>query len=184
MPLLWEYYLKATVVAFVVGILLLITTVLPAEYGLDPTGIGKQLGLTALNPSHASSASNPETSSTLLTPVSSVWKSNFAPRNDTMSVTLGPNEGAEIKAKMVAGERFVFNWQVEGGKVNVDMHGERVNAGDEFTSYWIGRDQSKASGSFEAPFDGTHGWYWQNSGSKPVTVTVKTSGFYKTLYRP
>lgn len=36
---------------------------------------------------------------------------------------------------MHKGEQFVFAWAAEGGKVNFDMHGERPNAGDEFTSY-------------------------------------------------
>ncbi|MDE1460874.1 hypothetical protein [Spartinivicinus poritis] len=176
--------LKATVVAFLVGALLLVTTILPAEYGLDPTGIGKQLGLTVLSSDHDSHSQPASSAPTLLATVSSVWKGKEALRNDTMSLTLGPNEGAEIKAKMVAGERFVFNWEVQGGEVSFDMHGERLNAGDEFTSYWVGRNQSSASGAFEAPFDGTHGWYWQNKGSEPVTVVVKTSGFYETLYQP
>ena len=41
--------IKATGVALIVAAAILITTVLPAEHGIDPTGIGKTLGLTALN---------------------------------------------------------------------------------------------------------------------------------------
>ena len=99
-------------------------------------------------------------------------------------LTLQPDEGSEIKAAMRKGEQFVFSWASEGGKVNFDMHGERPNAGDQFTSYWKGQQQSKAQGTFAAPFDGTHGWYWRNRGDKPVTVKVKVSGFYEKLYRP
>jgi len=36
---------KSTILASVVAGALLITTVLPAEYGIDPTGIGSMLGL-------------------------------------------------------------------------------------------------------------------------------------------
>ena len=42
--------LKATALALAVAGAILLTTVLPAEYGIDPTGIGKALGLTALHP--------------------------------------------------------------------------------------------------------------------------------------
>lgn len=101
-----------------------------------------------------------------------------------MMRTLQPGEGAEIKASMRKGEQFVFAWTAEGGKVNFDMHGERPNAGDEFTSYWKDTQQTGAHGAFVAPFDGTHGWYWRNRGNKPVAVKVKVSGFYETLYRP
>ena len=85
---------------------------------------------------------------------------------------------------MRKGEQFVFTWVAEGGKVNFDMHGERPNAGDEFTSYWKAKQKTSAHGSFVAPFDGTHGWFWRNRGDKPVTVKVKVSGFYEKLYQP
>ena len=65
--------------------------------------------------------------------------------------------------------------------MNFDMHGERFNDGDNFTSYWQGRDQPSASGAFEAPFDGTHGWYWENRGETAVTVVLDTSGFYSGI---
>ena len=37
--------IKSTIFAGVVAAILLITTVLPAEYGIDPTGIGNAIGL-------------------------------------------------------------------------------------------------------------------------------------------
>ena len=74
---------------------------------------------------------------------------------------------------------------VRGGPVKVDMHGEPPNAGDEeFTSYWEERQLSSAQGSFTAPFTGKHGWYWRNKGETPVTVKLRTSGFYQDLFRP
>ncbi len=64
------------------------------------------------------------------------------------------------------------------------MHGEQPNAGEVFTSYWKDKNQTSANGTFVAPFDGTHGWYWRNRGDKPVTIKVKVSGFYNKLYQP
>lgn len=40
--------LRSTVIALVVATALLVTAVLPAEYGIDPTGIGRMLGLTEM----------------------------------------------------------------------------------------------------------------------------------------
>ena len=37
--------LKSTVIAIIVAIILLVMVILPAEYGTDPTGVGKLLGL-------------------------------------------------------------------------------------------------------------------------------------------
>jgi hypothetical protein len=40
--------LRSTLIALAVAIALLITVVLPAEYGIDPTRIGRVLGLTQM----------------------------------------------------------------------------------------------------------------------------------------
>lgn len=173
--------IKATAGALLAGGVILVTIVLPAEYGVDPTGIGKALGLTALSqtgdndaPEHVAPSSAAE----------AVIAYDAPFQGGEMSLTLQPNEGAEIKAVMRAGESFVFGWTTEGGAVNFDMHGERLNAGDEFSSYWKDRGQTEAHGTFVAPFDGTHGWYWSNKGDAPVTVTVRVSGFFEKLFRP
>lgn len=189
---------KATALALIVAAAILVTTILPAEYGIDPTGIGTAFGLTTMS---APSAATEDTQSTpvpaaavaaptspvIVAPVvdtSSVAKSDIPFRSDEMTLTLQPNEGAEIKASMRKGEQFVFSWEAQGGLVNFDMHGEPPNAGSEFTSYWKAQQQTNAQGTFAAPFDGSHGWYWGNRGDKPVTVKVKVSGFYEKLYRP
>ncbi len=43
-----QQLVRSTLIAAVVATLLLITTVLPAEYGIDPTGAGSYLGLTSM----------------------------------------------------------------------------------------------------------------------------------------
>lgn len=176
---------KATGIALLAAGAILITTVLPSEFGIDPTGIGKVMGLTALSATNAEAAKLPKNMEqsvpVVQTQVETVVKSDIPLRNDEMSLTLQPGEGSEIKATMRKGEQFVYNWAVEGGPVNVDMHGEKPNAGDKFTSHWKGQQLSGDKGTFVAPFDGTHGWFWRNRGNKPVTVTIKVSGFYEKL---
>ena len=206
--------IKATIAAASLGSVLLVTTVLPAEYGIDPTGLGKAMSLTQLNSSTKSSPPTPFTGVTATPPAvtavaaiaavsaasstptakltngdenapNPVRKRDSAYQTRTLTLSLAPGQGTEIKAVMEAGERFVFNWKTEGGAVNFDMHGEPPNAKrDEFTSYWFARNQRQASGSFTAPFKGTHGWYWRNRGNKPVKVTVSLSGFFRDVYMP
>ncbi len=186
--------LKATAIAAAVAALVLLMAVLPAEYGIDPTGIGARLGLKSLSVTPSAPAPAPEPQAAVSPPasplpgpsaLSTVWKSPSPYRSDELSLTLRPDEGAEIKALMRKGERLVFSWTAAGGAVNFDMHGEMPDAKkDEFTSYWKGRAASDGHGAFEAPFDGSHGWYWRNRGKDAVTVKVKTSGFYEKLYRP
>ena len=40
--------LRSTVIAAVSALVILVTVVMPAEYGIDPTGIGRVLGLTEM----------------------------------------------------------------------------------------------------------------------------------------
>lgn len=170
--------LKATAIAAAIAGLLLVVAVLPAEYGIDPTGLGKKLGLIALSARAeptAPAAAKTDTPQTIVTRRSAPF------RSDTSTLTLKPNEGAEIKAVMQQGDGLVFTWSTDGGPVNFDMHGEPPNAGNSFTSYWKDRNKASASGTFLAPFQGTHGWYWENRGIEPVTVTLKTSGFYEKI---
>jgi hypothetical protein len=184
--------LKATAVALVVAGVVLVTAVLPAEYGIDPLGMGKRFGLLSLSVAakpvasmDAEAAPVTETTSSPIAASDAAWRSQVPYRNDEMSLTLQPNEGAEIKAVMRRGERLVFTWAAQNGKVNFDMHGEERNApSDDFTSYWKGMQQVSGHGAFVAPFDGTHGWYWRNRDTKPVTIKVNTAGFYEKLYRP
>lgn len=177
--------LKATIVAVVVAAIILVTVVLPAEYGIDPTGVGSALGLTqmAVATDEIGATGGVQTAQQSASSAEVVSKTEIAMRTDSMSVTLQPGEGTEIKARMKAGERMVFEWVSVGGPVNFDMHGEEPNAGDKFTSYWAEMQKESAAGVFVAPVDGTHGWFWRNRGDGPVEVTVQTSGFYEELFQ-
>jgi hypothetical protein len=169
---------RATAIAALVAAVLLVTIVLPAEYGVDPTGAGAKIGLLRL--AEAEPGSQP---SRLPAGQAELVSRQAAPfRTDTMMLTLASGEGREIKATMRQSERFVFSWVTDGDVVDFEMHGEAVNANpDDYTSYWKDEDRPGAHGSFEAPFNGRHGWFWQNLGPDPVTITLTTSGFYEEL---
>jgi hypothetical protein len=172
--------LRATAVAFAAAAVLLVLIVLPAEYGIDPTGIGRRLGLTRLA---AAESREPPAPAPAERPAAAIERP-AAFRSDEVSLTLASGEGAEIKATMRRGDRFVYSWSADG-PVDFDMHGEpAVRKGDEYSSYSKKDGETASHGSFEAPFDGTHGWFWQNLGAEPVTITLKTSGFYDRIGKP
>ena len=177
---------KATGLAALAAAAILTVAVLPAEYGIDPTGIGALLGLKKAQGAGASATPAapdvlPAASATGAAPVD---KTDLALRNDEMSLTLQPGEGAEIKASIKQGQHFVFSWDADG-PVKADMHGEPYDAKpNQFTTYWKVAQQARGNGAFTAPFDGIHGWFWRNKGDKPVTIHVKVSGFQEKLYRP
>jgi hypothetical protein len=173
----------ATLLAIAIASAILVTIVLPAEYGLDPTGIGRGLGLYRPAADAGGTITLPGSSTT---GSGSLLKSPTPFRTDEMTLTLRSGEGAEIKAAMSQGDRFVFSWTATGGAgVDVDMHGEATGGAEgQSTSYWKDEWQSSGHGAFEAAFPGNHGWFWQNLNDDPVTVTVKVSGFYEKLFRP
>lgn len=103
-----------------------------------------------------------------------------ATRQDEMSITLQPGEGAEVKLVMIKGAKANYAWTANGSKVNFDTHGD---GGSESISYEKGRGAAEDTGVLEAAFDGNHGWFWRNRTSEPVTVTIKTDGAYSDIKR-
>jgi hypothetical protein len=191
--------LRSTLFAIVAAAVLLVTAVLPAEYGIDPTGAGEALGLKqmgdikvqlhneALQDAAADAAKKaPQRGSSLWNQLGG-WVIGTAQaqtvRKDETSVTLQPGEGAEVKADLIKGQKISYSWTTSGGKVNHDTHGEPKTDPNAATSYSKGRGVEQDEGTLEAAFDGSHGWFWRNRGNKPVTVTLKTSGDYAEIKR-
>jgi hypothetical protein len=102
--------LKATALAAIIAFVLLIVAVLPAEYGYDPAGAGHALGLTALHQAGEDAESDVQLPQTDPTAGATVVQYETPFKVQEMSLVLQPNEGAEIKALMRAGESYVFGW--------------------------------------------------------------------------
>jgi len=157
--------------------------VLPAERGIDVTGLGGVLGLTGMGSANPTAETAAPTADAPAAQTKATIAKATPMRSDEMTLVLPPHSGAEIKARMGEGDHMIFRWEASG-PVKADMHGERINAGDAFTSYWKEADLTNGQGAFTAPFKGTHGWYWRNRGETAVTVKVRTSGFYQELFKP
>lgn len=178
---------RSTLIALGAAVVILVTAVLPAEYAIDPTGVGRVFGLTQMGEikqqlaeEAARDAANAE--APLGEPADAPPPAAVAdPRSDEMSVTLRPGEGAEVKLAMRAGATAQFEWTVSnGGVVNYDLHGD---GGGRSTSYIQGRGVPGHRGELEAAFDGNHGWFWRNRGTSDVTVTLRTTGEYASIRR-
>ena len=178
--------LRSTLIALATAIVILVTAVLPAEYAVDSTGIGRVLGLTQMGEikmqlaaEAAQDRAAAETEAPLTEPADAPVVAVDA-RTDEISVTLAPGEGAEVKLTMQEGARTRFEWSVAGGVVNYDLHGDgRGNS----TSYQQGRGVPGHSGELEAAFDGNHGWFWRNRGTSDVTVTLRVVGAHTDMRR-
>lgn len=189
--------LLTSIAAAIVGAaVILVAFVLPAEYGIDPTGIGKALGLSAI---HAPTRTlqvkdviggnekyrevtlpvDPREPVPLPNPAVSQIKPG-APRTEVVSVTLEAGQQTEIKAILDASQVIVYSWQSDG-EVYTDFHGHEPSAGDAFVRYEEQQSGHEGHGSLVAPFAGEHGWYWLNISEKPVTIKLTFTGYHNEV---
>ena len=158
--------------ACILASIILITAILPAEYGIDPTGLGKAMGLTVLSPVDE----EPAKSITVLSNATVV-----AQWPDSVKITVPANSGLEYKFFLEKGVEFEYLWNTEGGKLYFDFHGEPKGDKTGYFKSFKEETANQSSGSLTTPFAGSHGWYWKNTSSSPVTVLLNTRGKYKVL---
>jgi hypothetical protein len=169
----------ATAAAIFVAGVILVAAVLPAEYGVDPVGTGRLLGLTSIAGAEATATASTAVPAEDLEPVRPGANTAQAVplRQDMVTFNIGPGEGMEYKYRMEKGASFVYSW-TSTGRVEFDFHGEPQGAPKGYAeSYQMGEGE-QASGSFFAPTPGIHGWYWKNLTGDAITVTLKSDGFY------
>lgn len=183
--------LRSTLKAAGAAALLLVTVVMPAEYGIDPTGIGGALGLERMGEikmqrareAEAEDAAAASAAEAPATVADTSVADSAATRTDEMSVTLTPGEGTEIKLAMNEGARVRYSWSSAGGVVNYDLHGDSENPPRSYHGYEKASGVGSDDGVLEAAFTGNHGWFWRNRGRQNVTVTLRTSGEYSEIKR-
>jgi hypothetical protein len=193
--------IRSTIIAAVIAAVLLVAVVLPAEYGVDPTGIGNVLGLTEMGRIKTSLAkeaalaeSAPQNApavtatapaaATETTASAAPAPAAAAPRSDVATITLQPNQGREIKLAMREGARVTFSWKTDKGVVNFDEHADSKVPPRDYHGYRKGTAVASDEGVLTAAFEGWHGWYWRNRGKEVVTVTLRTSGDYSDIKEP
>lgn len=187
---------KSTVLAAIAAFILLVTVVMPAEYGIDPTGVGNTIGLKRMGEIKISLAN--EANAALTQDPGSIEQAGPAVKagsevsrpepaqsvaallNHEMRVTLAPDEGTEIKVAMKKGSKVQYRWWTDGGRANFDVHADSKELNIDYHNYSKGSEQEK-DGVIEAAFDGSHGWFWRNRTSQDLTITLQTNGEYTNI---
>jgi hypothetical protein len=163
---------------FVAGIIL-VGAVMPAEYGVDPLGTGRRLGLSALNDAQKATAAFAAASSAAPGGIVPVMPRDRAYREETVDFKIAPGKFVEYKYRLEKGEALLYSWKASG-RVNVDLHAEPDGAPRGYAESFEKKDRVlQSAGTLLAPFSGIHGWYWQNQTDSEVTVTLASAGFYK-----
>lgn len=199
--------LKSTAIAAVTAVVILVTVVLPAEYGVDPTRVGSVLGLTEMgrikmqlaeeaaadetatenvvsevraepaSPTPDDAVTNTETASDEMTAPAPA-ESAAPVWRDEVTFTLAADAAAEYKLVMKEGETAEFEWFTDGAKANFDTHADRP--GLNYHNYEKG-SLARQEGTLTAAFDGSHGWFWRNRSGAPLTITLRTRGDYAEM---
>ncbi len=191
--------IKAVLFALILSIIILVSAVLPAEYGIDPIGTGKLFGFSKLHISE-DSTTELETTSQKVYPLIKMEKAGsgpevkkpieadnpapekqFAEREDTIEVIVPAGKGIEYKIYMLKYGSMKYEWTTSKGTVYFDFHGEvkqkKVANDTYFESYTLAYSNNMV-GTFYAPYEGKHGWFFRNNENKDVVVTLKLKGQY------
>ena len=199
--------LRSALLALAAAAVAIVLFVLPAEYGVDPTGVGEKLGLLPLanteEPADTEPASQTERPERMVTgtypgipedfdyyepdvlgePYSKEQEAPF--RMDSFEIRLDEFEQVEYKARMQQGDVIVYSWSVDQGIVYTDFHADPGEGAEGYPDqYFIRYRESESnadSGSLVAPFDGNHGWYWLNIEEHPITITLQVAGYYDSI---
>jgi hypothetical protein len=196
--------LRSTLLAMAIAALLLVTVVLPAEYGVDPTGVGGALGLAEVGRIKQSLAAEivaeqaavQEATTPAMKTVSQATPeeplgrpaegdasgSTSEIRADEIRLTLQPDEGAEVKVTLREGEAVEYEWSSNGGKLNFDTHADSKELAIKYHGYGKGSSE-KAEGELVAAFDGNHGWFWRNRTAEALELKVELEGPYTDIVR-
>jgi len=165
--------LSAAVAATVTAIA--VVFVIPAEFGIDPTGLGEASGLTEIaNPQACVTLERGLKRKGVLTPSDTA----LAPepgQSDHWTYELQPYQEIELKYVLDKDAPIVFSWSAEG-PLNYDMHAHPFEGGEALTESYAIAKGDQQHGRYVAAFSGIHGWHWQNRGLSTVRLTLVTSG--------
>jgi hypothetical protein len=184
--------IKASLAAVILAAIALVSLILPAEYNIDPTGVGKALGLTAL--------AQPNT---VAAPAIAVANSSSEPKQaeqgtaeHSVSVTVPAGRGVEYKFQMAQFAKMEYQWSTSistststdtatdnssPSPLYFDLHGEPQGDTTGYFESYVIAESNEMKGSFTTPFAGSHGWYWKNTSAKAITVQLKVSGDFTVI---
>ena len=176
----------ATAAAMFVAGVLLVTVILPAEYGVDPAGTGRWFGLLQIAQAEGvtpEAGTGGTASEAMRFSANTSRGATF--RRDSRTFEIPPRQGIEYKYDMAQGDSFVYTWTASD-IVKSEFHGEPQGAAKGYADFYDISERRTAHGSFFAPTTGIHGWWWENTSDKAVTLTLTSTGFYTgaTEFRP
>lgn len=104
-------------------------------------------------------------------------------QSNTATIVVKANKVLEYKFKINQYEKLAYEWNADA-PLRYDFHGDP----EDKDSYQKGYFESYANGTSDAvkgkitiPYNGSHGWYWKNTSTKDITITLTTKGNYNII---
>ena len=198
--------IKSTLIAVIIGGIVLVTAVLPAEYNIDPLGTGELLGFNKLYVNDAREAvevsvKESPVKNLIFKPlhIKKLGSSPAVPKpieannppptkqstskTDSIDVLIPAGKGVEFKFKALKHASIKYDWSTSHKDiVFIDFHGEvkteKKSKSVFFESYTLAYANNMA-GTFTAPFEGKHGWYFKNENAADVMIKIHLKGEYE-----
>lgn len=153
----------------IVAAVVLLTVVLPAEYGVDPVGTGRVLGLLELGRAEPAPLA-PRAGGPLA-------GHSTGYRADRRQLTVPSLGSVEFKYHLPAGAAMVYSWRATA-PIDFDFHTEPAGRPASASETFERGEAQEKTGSYTAPYDGIHGWYWENLYDTDVVVMLDAVGFF------
>lgn len=161
---------KATSFACVLAAIGFVCIVLPAEYNIDPTGLGEKLGLMVF-----------ATDAEVIAYNSTTAESRSGARNDETRITVPAKSGLEYKFQLAQYAKLQYQWNSGDSELYFDLHGEPDGGEPGYFESYAEATATEMKGALMAPFTGSHGWYWRNRSDEEAVITLTTSGDYEII---
>ncbi len=187
--------LKSVLLAVIIGFGVFLVAVLPASYGKDPLGTGELFGFSKLYNDNDTQQPIVQkhlkieklgSDSSVSKPIEandSPPESQYLKRTDTIKIVVPAKKGIEYKFKAKKYASIKYEWfTINKEIIYLDFHGEvkQDNSPKDvfYESYTLAYSNNMA-GTFTAPFNGKHGWYFRNEYDQDIQLFIILNGEYK-----
>ena len=92
-------------------------------------------------------------------------------------------EALEFQVAILENDTVNYEWSVDMDSpelLDVEFHGHTDRIGDEpgLLMYYKVHNDGEGVGTLKAPFNGIHGWYFNNRSEEDIVIILNLSGFY------
>lgn len=101
-----------------------------------------------------------------------IWK-------NTIAITLPARGEKEYKIQLANDAVLEYSWRTDKGELFFDFHGEPKGDTTGYFKTFLKGTEGQAKGTLTTEFEGTHGWYWKNNNSFPISIILNVKGDYQ-----